>query len=147
MKRLLLFIIVITIFGCSTIPREPVKMCIVTDFTEYSDKNFLFTPYEYEGSYDFLAIIDLYYKDGISSDDSGFIKSDQENRNQIEPKKIIKVSKEEIIEAAYQKAIEIGGDAIVDMNIDVKTEIDSSGEYVYRLRAYHFTGYIIKRNM
>ena len=61
MKKLLL--IALLIVGCASPPTviPEIQLMIDVDFTEYTQKDFLFTPNIYKGDYESIGLITLYY--------------------------------------------------------------------------------------
>lgn len=110
------------------------------DFREYTDKGFLFTPYSYGGNYQPVGLIQIDIRPEAHYKKANYFNT----KSYWEYKKL---SNSDLLKVAYEKAIEMGADAVVDFKILTNYEPVNVGQGIYagNLPVYNVTGFAIKR--
>lgn len=146
MKKLYLLFIFSSIFlVCSScapgkpliIPKE--KHAYGVNFTNFSDKNFLFTPYKYEGKYESVGLVRFEIKSGaeyIPNKELNWLQGDWE---------FDYATSDEILNYAHDIAIKMGADAICDFKIIYKSEEVIYDTQHITLPIVEVSGFAIKR--
>ncbi len=147
MKKLLI-IIFISLIGCtppkkSMYPREVSIYAI--DFSEYSKKNFLFTPYRYLGDYESLGLVTVEIRPMAKlvkkSVDTGTGVGLTKDVWEVE-----KIKMGAIIEEVYKKAINMGANAVVDLEINTNFEtLEANSTNPVTVNNIEISGFAIKR--
>ena len=156
MKKLLsIFIALSFLAGCasSNVTEQPESiLSLGVDFRPYTEKGFHFTPYQYSGEYESLGLIEVIYIPEFRKAPSGHtmqsptaldgysIYIDPSNPNDFWNVK--NVSGEQLVKEAYELALEMGADAIVDFRIGSYQYVNGS----LRVESAKIEGFAIKRN-
>ena len=143
LKSLSVLIIVAAIAGCSTALYSPGGFHVSGyDFTQYTDKGFLFTPEKYLGTYDAIGQIHI-----------DFIPRVQEAQSQlveIEGLDIIyyggiyyyveQINTSDVINHLYEQASEMGANAVTNFNVSSR-----AWEGISDIRIVTVSGFAIRR--
>lgn len=154
MKKSLIILIVLLTYGCvSSNVTERNEYYAITpyDFTEYTAKDFVFTPEMYDGEYESRGMIEIKYMPRfveISGNASAEMLQDYQEsyvvQDPIENKywRITRPKPDEIIRMAYEQAQEMDADAVV--NFSLGADVTENGDI--RVQTLTLTGFAIKRN-
>ncbi len=141
-KLLLLLLIVLLLFGCYTLRQiDKFQSIAILNFTKYAEKGFLLTTEPYNGKYESIGIINCKIRAGAKKE-----KVITDNSS-IDIWFVEDLETEEILDLAYAKAIELGGNCIMNFRIlpnDQTYIVSSSGE-TYTVPGIEIYGFIIKR--
>lgn len=119
------------------------------DFREYAEKGFLFTPHQYIGEYESRGIITItiYPETKVTKGPTpkGWVmKKIGGPSGQDTPRYYLEevIDQSIVIGGAYQAALDIGADAIMDFNIESMAAVLRGGIYQ---SGYIVSGFAIKR--
>jgi hypothetical protein len=163
MKRIILLSIsFIVIISCASIEKpkpNPIKHIPEymdlrgLDFTDYASKGFLFTPEKYLMDYDSMGLISFTYRVEANMKET-LISATTPHLQRLGFEDVYEyrwekneINLNEILETAYNLAIAMGGDAIVNFNIqrDDKTYINTPGYPSVTVPGVVVDGFVIKR--
>lgn len=145
--KLIVVLALITLAACSTpqlkthIPEQ--YLLSGFDFSEYARQGFLFTPDNYQGRYDALGIVDLYYMPEARYEEREMefrgrtIVADRWSLEKAEPQRAI--------EGLYREAKNMGADAVTKFRIEPATLWDGGKDNRVKLSGYKVSGFAIKR--
>jgi hypothetical protein len=115
------------------------------DFTEYSEKGFLFTPEKYNRPYDAIGLVEIVIypkvrqaysnQNSLSGENSRFVKIGSTYYRIEVPQSDV------LIEDMYQKATDLGADALTNFRIDEISLTNNS----YQIPSLKISGFAIKR--
>lgn len=158
MKTLLLcFVFLVAVTGCAgtiitAIPKE--YSVYDVDLTKYSKENFLFTPYEYQGKYEAIGLIQsVRIYQGVHLDtvkriglyDDGHVVVDVVDYSVQRVRD--KMSIGELVDSVYLRYSRKGANAIINFRIEPITksvEVGGSTPFL-DVHGYSLSGYAIKR--
>jgi len=137
--------------GCYTYENVPrVEEIRGFDFTGYSAKGFLFTPYLYHGEYESAGIVEIEMSPAVivcanTPDTTEYRIFTNERLNKKYAVEIM--TADTIIERAYRRCVELGANALTDIKIKaIKTPYKiSEGNIQFCYYSYKVSGYAIKR--
>lgn len=143
----ILFAAFLLLAGCSSSGYEMEKTVLFSgyDFSKYYQKGFLFTPEQYLGDYESIGLLEVEILPDVrratdSYQGAGWKRvASSENMNIYWDYSI--VSTDEVLEAFYEKAKNMGADAVVRLKFDVK--FYNNGEILYPSTSA--SGFAIKR--
>lgn len=146
-KALLSFILFIIFNACSSIKESPGGIYFYGyDFSEYAERNFLITPYEYTGKFQSIGMITAECQPKISKnrlvDESGKEIDQIFQRVESTTYFIELIDDQKVINEFYLKAVEMGADAIANFKIELLTR-EEYGLIIPYTKIY---GFAIKRN-
>ena len=161
MKKILLFMIAIIMVGCTSITQTPLlyvertKTAHGIDFTDYSEKGFFITPEKYLGNYESVGLVNFSISSGAILEKILVSKADEMAKKagitDLYHYKwnIEEINYKEILDFAYNISIEMGGDAIVnfEINYDVQYYDNANGYPSVFIPEINVTGFVIKRKM
>ena len=139
MKKIFLIFIALTI-GCElpTVKISKEKINFVSDFRIYSDKGFLFTPYEYKELYQPIGMVEFSIKSGVKIVKAKFDWQE-------DTVKFDYGSNTEIIEYAYRNAVALGADALCNFKMSFDYKTIKYGQRLIDLPILNVSGFAIKR--
>jgi len=150
MKRIILFFVFCILLSSCAVNRTHIpKEFFVSgfDFTKYTDKGFLITPYEYNGVYKSIGIIQINIapEANLIENGSGYTTKDGQKIMRLEWE-IEKVSVMEAIDSMYTVAIKMGADAIVSLEVGNDVKMYEQGtKHPVAIVGNVINGYAIKR--
>lgn len=148
----ILLIATLIIAGCQTMRPSgiteilPIGVVRGFDFREYTELGFLFTPGDYSGEYEAIGMITVTALPGAVK--SMRVKSTYSLGGVVPPHymelswDVDELSPDDAIQAAYEKSIEMGADALINFNIE-STTVYIEGA---KLDGFDVSGFAIKRN-
>ncbi len=114
------------------------------DFTEYTEKGFLFTPEQYLESYESIGLLNVEILPDVVKIDYGE-EYDDDNwirlRGKVSIWKMKKINPQEVLDAFYETAIEMGADAVIRLRFENIVHNNGAVSF-YGLQA---SGFAIKR--
>ncbi len=111
------------------------------DFTKYSKNNFLFTPEKYSGKYESVGLMYVLMWPEVKKLEK-IKKSDNTSFDRVtDYYSVIKMSPMEGLDSLYDKAIKMGADCI--MNLEITSKQGANGPVVFDY--YELSGFAIKR--
>lgn len=148
MRRILpILVVAIVLFNCSEPPSLIPEKLIASgyDFSEYSEKGFLFTPNEYSGDYESIGLIQLTYSPEarLSTVSEHIPGVGKKERTQwiTDP-----INADKVIEDVYNLCIEMGADALTQMKIEPYSENHAQGTMnPLTLSGIKISGFAIRR--
>lgn len=138
--RAYLLLVISAIFLQSCLPKQsaviPAKEdYFLQDFRKYTQRGFLFTPYEYEGEYESIGAIRI----EVGPEMKLFRDKGQKGHGTYKIEKDVDPS--EVIEKAYRLASGMGADALIDFIVTTEEEQFFGGSR----KVYIISGFAIKR--
>ena len=137
MKKVLIFIGLLSFYGCTTsetvnLSRDKEIFVSGYSFLKYSEMNFLFTPEQYLEDYESVGLIQVEIFPEVKK---GWVTF------KYQPYNIERITPEEVLDSLYYVATKMGADAVVRLNIEsmIKSHYDL---LLLGIRAY---GFAIKR--
>lgn len=121
------------------------------DFREYSNKGFLFTPFEYFGEYDVkgMVTVELHpavqYTRGHQSARRGYTAYQFYRGDERWTKVTKEVDVDSLINYVYELSLEWGGDAFSNFKAGVKVGYTDPGNESTGYSYYYIDGIVIKR--
>lgn len=128
--------------GCATVEAVPGERSVIAfDFSEYSEQGFLITPEGYDGPYESIGMISMTISPAARrpSGNSRAAGADQVMEGEWV---IDRITTEELVEAAYEQASDMGADAIINFNVSGSTK---SPAPQLTIPEYTVSGFAIKR--
>jgi len=122
MKKLILILSFLLFVGCATSPKRIPEVMIImgVDFTEYSQKGFLFTPDSYTGDYLSKGLITLtFYPEANKITTHRQIKNNVgEYEKRTEVRWVVdNINSNTLLDSVYSKCLNMGADAFTKLKI------------------------------
>lgn len=123
MKKFLLGLLTVGFLsGCASFQTDDIESkttVAVLDFTKYSKEGFFITPEPYSGEYKTLGIVNSSIESGAHLEE--YTKEDPDTGETVKTKKWVvePVDIYSLLDAVYQKAVKIGGDAIMNFRYQI----------------------------
>lgn len=111
----------------------------VLDFSKYSNRGFVFSPYTYDGDYDPVGMITIYALPGAYLDEKS---SNSKGEWMIEI-----IHEEDVLDTLYQKATAMGANAIISLRIENVPYSESVGVYKINMTGLKVEGFAIRRKL
>lgn len=117
----------------------------ILDFSEFTKRGFLITPYKYEGKYESIGMIYIEIIPGASRHKRKVVRNNVSHGYQFAEWTQEEITTKDALESMYKTAKEMGADAIVDFHINqTEKEYEYSGVRT-TLKGLELSGYAIKR--
>jgi hypothetical protein len=140
LSTIILPVLLFLLLSCSTkvVVIEKELNTLVFDFTKYSKKGFMFTPEKYDGKYESIGIIDMVIYSKMT-----------QAQKAIDGKPVVPgtwvyepLNTSEIIELAYQKAVNMGANAVTNFKISESSKYHE--KFQIEIPGIRLTGFAIK---
>ncbi len=160
-KCLLFSLVLIVLLSCALEEEMPVLYHVPSgfetyqlDFTPYTNKGFLFTPRSYSGKYNSVGLLEFDYNTEANLVEMTLNELTEEARNAgLTPITCLMWEVEDldyqvVLDYAYRKALQMGGDAIVSFKLtaDTKTLVNPIDYPSVEIPVVHVSGFVIKRH-
>ena len=115
------------------------------NFSKYSEKNFLFTPYQYLGDYKSIGLLTISVTPEANLKETRTGSRGGDGLPIVEKQwEIESLDLDKVIEAYYKKAVEMGANAVVDFKITSETKLQYT-DPILRVEEIEISGFVIER--
>jgi uncharacterized protein YbjQ (UPF0145 family) len=142
MKNFIPFVLIILLFSCKQLTHiERSERFFQIDFTSFEERGFLFSPNDYPGKFKAIGLVEseTYPEANLTKE-----TNDNEIYGDSKKWKVENINTQQSLESMYKHCIEIGADAVVNLEIE-----PVSRNYVSKIpvtiNGYIIRGYAIKR--
>lgn len=144
MKKLFVatFLPLLLLLGCQSYEMQKAVILYGYDFTKYSKNNFLFTPEKYSGKYESVGLMYVLMWPEIKKSEKT-VKSENTSfyDRSVDYYGVVKVSPTEGLDSLYERAVKMGADCV--MNLEINSKQGANGPVVFDY--YELSGFAIKR--
>mgnify|MGYP006879618505 CR=1 FL=1 len=119
MKKIIIFSLFVLITSCSTFTNQWSSVVVNGyDFAPFTAEGFMFTPLEYKDKYESIGLIEIEIKPMITNDNQAISKyKGEKSFDRVGSHFIEKIEVQDILEAAKEKASEMGANALTLVKI------------------------------